>query len=403
MRKREATDTIIGYFYQFDYSIKRILELQNLNDTIIIEGIEDVDINTTDEYLAIQCKYYEKTEYNHSIIAEPIRLMLSHFKEVKEGKKRSVHYYLYGHYKSGQQKLEQPITKDFLKKHFLTYTKEKIKRYHHLELKLTDDDLEEFLKKLSINIYAVKYEDQLEEIIDILQNQFKCTRFQAEHYYYNNALKFIKEIAVKKNSSERKISKREFIQGIDKKQYLFNEWFIALKGKKNYLNYLRKEYFSSLNISPFERFFLIEIDQRKYLRSELKELLFIISKKWSKLSNKTPKTFCPYVYLHNLPEEELIEIKTELYKEGFKINDGFVFAGATFSPKAICEPATPGNEIKLKIINNVNYIDLIIDEINNTKEIYQFYIFQPFYNLDNPGIKHIKFQIQEIKDIKEVI
>ncbi len=54
---RDATDTIIGYYYQFDYTILQLLELQNEDDAVTIEGIEDVDILTTDSMEAVQCKY----------------------------------------------------------------------------------------------------------------------------------------------------------------------------------------------------------------------------------------------------------------------------------------------------------------------------------------------------------
>lgn len=94
MRSRSAIDTILGYYYQFDYSIYKLLELRN-EDFIVIEGIEDIDIHTANEEIAIQCKYYHSTEYNHSKIAEPIRLMLKHYKDVKEGRKKEINYYIY--------------------------------------------------------------------------------------------------------------------------------------------------------------------------------------------------------------------------------------------------------------------------------------------------------------------
>lgn len=123
MTDRTAIDTIKGYFYQFDYAIAKLLELGNDTDTIIVEGIEDVDISTATEETAIQCKYYAKTEYNHSVIAKPIRLMLDHYKEVVNGNKQRINYKLYGYFQSGQTKLTLPIDSTILKKHFLTYDK----------------------------------------------------------------------------------------------------------------------------------------------------------------------------------------------------------------------------------------------------------------------------------------
>lgn len=84
---------------------------------------------------------------------------------------------------------------------------------------------------------------------------FKCTPFEAEHYYYNNALKTIKNIAICETQSEREISKKEFLNEIDKKEILFNRWFYLYRTQKEIFKKIRKEYFTSLNIAPYERFF----------------------------------------------------------------------------------------------------------------------------------------------------
>jgi hypothetical protein len=43
MVTRSATATIAGYIYQFDYTIKCLLNLSNDNDLIDIENIEIID------------------------------------------------------------------------------------------------------------------------------------------------------------------------------------------------------------------------------------------------------------------------------------------------------------------------------------------------------------------------
>ncbi|MDZ4654055.1 hypothetical protein ORM67_26125 [Bacillus cereus] len=404
MSNRDATDTIKGYFYQFDYTISNLLELKNEDDFITIEGIEDIDINSISEDAAIQCKYYAKSDYNHSIIAKPIRLMLNHFKKVKSGTESFVQYYLYGHYKQGQEKLNLPITVDFLKQHFLTYTQKKIEYRYHDILELTDDDLLEFINKLTININALDYHTQLNNILNSLEKTFKCSTFEAEHFYYNNALKVIKELSTQNNVGDRKISKKEFLRRINNKQTLFNEWFLLFKGKKEFFRSLRNEYFSNLNTSPFERFFLIELDSTEYSRANLKELLFLISNKWSNLSRRSPTPFCPYVYLHNISDSELIEIKQELMADDFKIVDGHLFNGSPFSTKAISDSANFTNQIKLKIINTLNDLNLTINHIEKTREIYQFHKLSPsFFDIQNESIKHVKIPYEQLKDIKEII
>ena len=84
MSNREATDTITGYFYQFDKTILELLNQDDENISVCIEGIEDIDVVTAGETSAIQCKYYAKTEYNHSVIKKPIILMLKHYASNKQ-------------------------------------------------------------------------------------------------------------------------------------------------------------------------------------------------------------------------------------------------------------------------------------------------------------------------------
>ena len=76
MTDRTAIDIIKGYFYQFDHTIAQLLELKDDVDSIAVEGVEDIDIMSATDETAMQCKYYAKTEYNHSVIARPIRLMI---------------------------------------------------------------------------------------------------------------------------------------------------------------------------------------------------------------------------------------------------------------------------------------------------------------------------------------
>lgn len=97
-----------------------LILLPKNSDFITVESIEDIDRSIDGETTAIQCKYYEGTNYTPSVIGEPIRLMLTHYKENPNftGK-----YYLYGHYKNNSDTISNPVALDFLKEKLLTYTK----------------------------------------------------------------------------------------------------------------------------------------------------------------------------------------------------------------------------------------------------------------------------------------
>ena len=238
-RDRSAINTIKGYYYQFDYYILKLLEQLNDIDTVCIEGIEDVDIFSDDETTAIQCKYYAGTEYNHSLLVKPICFMLDDYKERRSSGK-PIRYKIYGYHKSGQDKLCRDYDLSFAQKHFFTFEEKGKECKYHIKLGLVDADLNDFLSNLTIDINAPSFEEQEQKILEIVRIFFSCSKFEAEYYYYNAALGVIRNLAIESNIANRTINKRDFISRINRKDILFNTWFIAKKGAKKYYKELKK-------------------------------------------------------------------------------------------------------------------------------------------------------------------
>lgn len=403
MTDRNAVDTLRGYFYQFDLSILSVLRLTSVNDSIEIECTEDIDIRTATEVTATQCKYYAKTEYNHSVIKEAVMYMLSHFQETKTGTKPKVKYAIKGHYAAGQDKLDGGIDVEFLKKHFLTYTVEKVKCFRHAELGLNDADLGEFLSLLTVDINALEFDAQFDEVIRELAVAFGCKAFSAQYFFYNNALAVVRELSIKPKSDDRTITKKAFLEKVNTSSVLFNEWFVQKRGKKAHLAALRSEYFTDLNVSSFERFFLVEVDPGTYVRDDLKELVFVLSSKWSKLSKLEPSPFCPYFYVHGIPEGELLALKKELSIEGFKFVDGYDFQGADFSPQSVAQRATHSNGIKIKFLNSLSNLEAAVNSISKTRRLYQFHLGRDYFAFSNASVRHVKIQVELFADIKSII
>jgi len=410
MADRAAIDTIRGYFYQFDYSIISILNLKDDSDSVTIEGIEDIDISTATETTAVQCKYYEKTEYNHSVIAEPIRLMLNHFKNVKNGTQTEIKYKLRGHYKSGHSKLVLPLSLENLKDDFLTYSRtekingvdNKVKHFHHQELGLSDSDLNEFIQLLEIDIYAKEFEKQFNEIIQLFKNIFSCSELTSELYFYNSSLRIIKDLSKNSNAANRKITKIDFLKRVNQSKVLFNEWYVQLKGEKAYYLNLRKEHFGNLNILFKERFFLFEITPSSYSRSEIKALLMLLIKNYTKIINQ-PTPFCPYVYFEGINPSELIELKKDLIADDIIISDGFDFEGAEFNAKSIFKKPSLSNQIKIKFLNKIEHLSSTLILTGRRSEIYQFYTDDVFFDLNEDSVKEVKIQVDNINKIKNII
>ncbi|RGC30097.1 hypothetical protein DWX59_00920 [Enterocloster aldenensis] len=389
---RDAVDTIKGYYYQFNYSILCILD-RNDDSEITIEGIEDVDVASGDEKVAIQCKYYSKTEYNHSVIAKPVRLMFEDYME-RTTKNSYISYKLYGTYESGQSKLVLPLTVDFVKQKFFTYSEKKKRHVLHDELHATDKQIEDFISRLEIDVQAQKYETLEKSVIDGISILFSCSKVESELYYYNNALRVIKELATSSNEDNRKIRKREFVSRIDNKKMLFDNWYLQFRGLNEFCNRIKSEYFTKINIAPSDRYFLIEcdglIDDVDVVR-----LISKISKNWSKLSKNTPKPFCPYVLLHGIDFDRLIAIKKRLSMQGIVLCDGYDYLGAEFNPESLIKTPDYRNEIHVKIVNELSQIEEALEVQKRKKEIYQFYLSEPFFETNKSALYNIQIPTTE--------
>ena len=120
---------------------------------------------------------------------------------------------------------------------------------------------------------------------------FHCRKAETEFFYYNNALRIVKELATSENVTERRISKRDFIARIDNKKMLFDSWYLQFRGINEVCKRVKSEYFTKYNVTPIERYFLIECDEL-IDDSDIVKMVGKISKNWSKLSSKEPKPFC---------------------------------------------------------------------------------------------------------------
>jgi len=248
MSKRSAENTIAGYYYQFDKTILEILKQEDDNTVVQIEGIEDIDIeNLEGETTYIQCKYHSKTRYVTSQIKEPIQLLLREYKKAIDAGRTDLKFILYAHFKENQEALVEKLEGgklkiselDFLKSDVLSGKKEGAEYFVHEELALNDEALTNFIQSLEIDINAGDIDQQGKEVINHIKVNFNnCNNREAE-YYYNNALKIIFKLATQDTPNDRQITKESFIRSIDNKKFLFNKWYAHLRGKKQYLEYVK--------------------------------------------------------------------------------------------------------------------------------------------------------------------
>ena len=410
MSTRSANATIKGYFYQFDHSIVQLLGAANKSATVVVEGIEDVDLVDGTEDVLIQCKYYEGTEYNHSLIKDAVIQMLRHFSNGGCDSSQTLRYKVYGHYKSGQGKLPSSFDIEFLKTHFLTFTSKKNIHKVYDELAVDDAQLATFIKLLEIDVRAKTYDEQQHEVTRMLVSQIPgCNIEDAKTFYYPLAIHAIQNIAVQKDESNRKITKGQFLTAIKKKDIVFAAWLRKKFGDDYYARSIKRRYFhfGATKVPKESRIFILDAAD-EFDVAKMVALLANIGKKFSHVEHiRTPATdrFCPYVLIQSVSAEELIALKTQLFNSGIKINDGYAFNGAPFSPRELALAPTKDKLIKLKFIPSPERIEAVITELVGTiVTIFEFYKEVPIAEALAPSnVLHHKFKIETVHFINEAI
>jgi hypothetical protein len=408
MTNRSANATIKGYFYQFDHTIVQILSAPSMAAQITVEGIEDVDMTTGDESVLTQCKYYEGTEYNHSVIKDAVIQMLRHF---KANSGQPFRYRIYGHYSAGQDKLPASFDIEFLKTHFLTYTHKGVTHETHAELSVNDAELEEFRQLLEIDIKAKSYDEQQEELICLLKSQIPgCQQEDADAFYYPNAINVIQSLAIRADVNDRKTTKSWFMSEVNRKEPVFNSWLRKKFGDEHYARAVKRKHFhfpSSTKVPKSARIFVMDATSEFDLPN-LTQLLAKIGNRFSHVENtRTQQSdrFCPYVLLSGVLPAELISLKENLLAQGIELSDGHAFDGAQFSATRLARPPTKGNLTKLKFIGAPGQLIGVAAASAGLKvEIFDFFKASPLSSTDIPaGVPHHKIKTDTVYFISGAI
>lgn len=378
MTDRSATATIKGYFYQFDQTIVQLLE-SSKQGSITVEGVEDIDLDDGVDSAFVQCKYYEGTEYNHSVIKEAVIHMMRHFHAAGCPSNQVFRYRLYGHYRGGQHKLTLPLTDEFLKEHFLTYTKAKQVHKVHEELAITDVQLAAFRGLLDLDVNALSYGEQQAKVLKLLVSEIpECTHGDALSFFYPMAINVVQGLAIEADEAKRKITKDQFLKAINRKEVVFSVWLQEHLGREYFARMIRRKYFyfGRTKMPKAARFFVIDMADEFEVDQATRMLVRIGQFFSHKELQRTPAAdrFCPYVLLRGVTGEQLIELKEGLWNQGVVFNDGYPFQGAAFSPNMLVADPTKDNLWTIKFVPGEQQLAQTITACTGSVvEVYDFY------------------------------
>lgn len=409
MTDRSATATIKGYFYQFDQTIVRLLEASN-QASVTVEGIEDIDLDDGVKSAFVQCKYYEGTEYNHSVIKDALIHMLRHFHKAGCPSNQTFKYRLFGHYKGGQHKLPLPLSAAFLKDNFLTYTREKIEHKVHEELLITPVQLADFQALLDIDLNALSYEEQQKNITKLLIAQVpNCTASDAEIFYYPSAINVIQGLAIQSDEAKRTITRIDFLKAVNRKEIIFSSWLQQKFGNDYYAKMIRRKFFRSptTKMQKASRIFVIDMTGEYEVRKAAAMLAELAEFFSHKEHTRTPQQdrFCPYLLLKGLAPSDLIELKGSLFRQGVKFSEGYPFHGAEFSAALLVADPAKENLYRVKFIPSLDQLAQTASAISGSVvAIYDLFKASPLDDAYLPkGITHHAIKSSNSYFIQEVM
>lgn len=405
---RSATATIKGYFYQFDQTIVQLLQAST-NGSVTVEGVEDIDLDDGAAIAFVQCKYYEGTEYKHSVIKDAVIHMLRHFHAAGCPTGQPFKYRLRGHYKAGQDKLKIPLTNEFLIEHFFTYKRRGKVHKVHEELGITSAQLEAFRRLLEIDVNALSYDAQQAQLLELLESEIpECTASDALSFFYPAAINVVQGLAVEADEIKRRITKIQFIDAINRKDVVFSTWLREHLGREYFARMVRRRYFyyGRTKMPKASRFFVIDVssgyDVEKASRMLIRLGEFFSHKEHHRTTSSD--RFCPYVLLRGMTRDQLALLKRRLWMQSVAFNDGYPFRDADFSPAMLAADPSRENLWTIKFVPDEQQLAPIIEACaGSVIQVYDFYMDSPIdRNLvpNSTGLHAIKsnsvYLLQEI-------
>lgn len=378
-KDRSADAAIKGYSYQFLQTIANILE-QDDGEINIVEGIEDLDVYSSNGKKLCQYKYHEFANINNSLIGKPVGIMFNHFVENQDSEYR----YKLIIYTQDEKDFKLDIER-------VLETANAQKQINDKNKEISNNDIKIFEKKITL-VKAKKFEVLEEEVVEKIKYMNNLSMEEARYGVLPNALKIINKLSMEKDIDSRKISCKDFKEKIVFEKHMVDVSFLArIEGEEKSV----KEFVRTLileNVKPNSKKYVIflTIDKNR----DYSQLIYNLSKNFYYKGNKNdinPVTFIidgTDVSIKNV-KKKLLRIMQENNEE-IIFNDGY--EDYNFIPELFnAEPISTQSPLNGKV-NRVNYnykiISLKTYEKNKSEIIFKspvFFYLNYFDKMINPN------------------
>ncbi len=411
-KKREATASIRGYFYQLDAALLEILNA-DLSDEVVIEGIEDFDRYTDEGVIYGQVKYYAEQSLTDSVLRDPLHKLFVHFHGLKEAQRAGRKYLLYGHFSEVRIDIGELSVERF--KSVMEYRKEVkaadgTKSYEKKSLldsmAAPDGLIEAFCKSFSIQI-STEFSEHRKLVIEAIRKNQNVSGFEAEGFHYPMAFDYIATLATKKDHNDRKVTRHDLQELLKGTQAIHNRWLLREKDASEYAKHMKRLYFSPTNGAGIVRAFIIECSAATD-GSVVCDQLRAIGNNWSSAKQRriqNSERYAPFILLRGADEELIMQVKNMLFDTGTVFVDGFPYRGSSFRIDHVHSQQTQENQIEVRFIDNVDQLQEVLDGVGRKLcHIYDFFLERPAtMALPGPKSRLYSIPINNISTITKII
>ena len=411
-KKREATASIRGYFYQLDAALLEILNA-GLDERVVIEGIEDFDRYTDEGVIYSQVKYYAEQNLTDSVLRAPLHKLFVHFYGLEEAQRAGRKYLLYGHFSevridTGELSIER--FKSVMKYQKKVTAADGTNSYEDKSLldgmALPDGLIEAFCKSFSIQI-STEFSEHRNLIIKAIMKDQNVSEFEAEGFHYPMAFDYIATLATKKDHNDRKVTRRDLQKLLKGTQAIHNRWLIRAKGENEYAKHMKRLYFSPTNGAGITRAFIIECSVATDC-SVVSDQLRAIANNWSSAKHRrinNSERYAPFILLRGADEKLLIQVKNMLFDTGTVFVDGFPYRGSSFRIDHVHNQLTQKHQTEIRFVDDVDQLLEVLDRVGRKLcHIYDFFLERPTTMvLSGPKSRMYSIPISSISTITKII
>jgi hypothetical protein len=411
-KKREATASIRGYFYQLDAALLEILNA-GLDEKVVIEGIEDFDRYTDEGVIYGQVKYYAEQNLTDSVLRDPLHKLFVHFHGLEETQRAGRKYLLYGHFSEVKIDISELSVERF--KSVMEYRK-KVKAsdgtdsYKNKSLldgmAAPDVLIGEFCKIFKIQL-SKEFSEHRYLVIEAIRKNQNVSAFEAEGFHYPMAFDYIATLATKKDHNDRTTTRRHLEELLKGTQAVHNRWLLREKEASEYAKHMKRLYFSPTNGAGIVRAFIVECDAATD-GSVVCDQLRAIGNNWSSAKKRriqNSERYAPFIVLRGADEKLIMQVKNELFDTGTVFVDGYPYRGSPFRSDHVLSAQTQEHRVEIRFVDDVDQLLEALDGVGRQLcHIYDFFLENPAaMALPRPKSRMYSIPVSSISTITKIV